>query len=117
MVEFDADGLQRLDDYAALFRDAFRRRDQARWAAVYLQGLLRHDGRKTIGGLARQAAPPPERTVEDVAQALQNFVNQSPWDEGRVWRRYRGLMAELLCHGQLAARGTDADGVFVLDDP
>ena len=108
MDDFDASWLQSLDDYAAQFRDAFRRRDQARWAAVYLQGLLRHDGRKTIGGLVRQVVLPPDLTVEDAAQALQNFVNQSPWDEGRVWRRYRGLAAERLA---------EADGAFVLDDP
>ena len=108
MSDFDAGWLQSLDDYAALFRAAFRRRDQARWAAVYLQGLLRHDGRKTIGGLARQVALPPDLTVEDAAQALQNFVNQSPWDEGQVWRRYRVLMAERLA---------EPDGAFVLDDP
>ncbi len=75
---------------------------------MYLQGLLRHDGRKTIGGLARQVVLPPDLTVEDAAQALQNFVNQSPWDEGRVWRLYRGLMAERLA---------ETEGAFVLDDP
>ena len=108
MTDSDAGWLQDLDDYAARFRDAFRRRDQARWAAVYLQGLLRHDGRKTIGGLARQVVLPPDLTVEDAAQRMQNFVNQSPWDEGRVWRLYRGLMAERLA---------ETEGAFVLDDP
>jgi SRSO17 transposase len=107
MNEHDAAWLQGLDDYAALFRDDFRRRDQARWAAVYLQGLLREGGRKTIGGLARRVVLPPDLTVEDAAQALQNFVNQSPWDEQKVWRRHRALLAE-----RLAA----PEGVFVLDD-
>ena len=107
MAEHDADWLQSLDDYAALFRDDFRRRDQARWAAVYLQGLLREGGRKTIGGLARRVVLPPDLTVDDAAQALQNFVNQSPWDEHKVWRRYRGLTA---------GGSPSADGVFVLDD-
>ena len=108
MSAFDAGRLQSLHDYAALFRDAFRRRDQARWAAVYLQGLLGDAERKSIGGLARRVVLPPDRPVEDTAQALQNFVTQSPWDEGRVWRRYRSLMAESLA---------GPDGVFVLDDP
>ena len=51
---------------------------------------------------------PPDLEVEDTAQALQNFVNQSPWDEAGVWRLYRRLMAERLA---------EPDGVFVLDDP
>jgi SRSO17 transposase len=107
MKDHDAGWLQSLDDYTKQFRDAFRRRDQARWAAVYLQGLLREGGRKTIGSLARRVTLPPDLTVEDTAQALQNFVNQSPWDENKVWRRYRDLMAE---------RHADADGAFVLND-
>ena len=45
--------------------------------------------------------------MEDAAQALQNFVNQSPWDEQIVWRRYRTLLAE---------RVAEPDGVFVVND-
>ena len=107
MAGHDAEWLQILDDYAALFRDDFRRRDQARWAAVYLQGLLLEGGRKTIGGIARRVALPADLSVDDAAQALQNFVNQSPWDEQKVWRRHRAL---------LAARLVEPEGVFVLDD-
>jgi SRSO17 transposase len=107
MAEPDADWLQRLDAYAARFRDAFRRRDQARWAAVYLQGLLRDGERKTIGGLARRVTLPPDLAVEDAAQALQNFVNQSPWDDVAVGRRRRALLAE---------RFADPDGAFVADE-
>ena len=107
MPDFDAEWLQGLDDYVALFHDAFRRREQARWAAVYLRGLLQPGGRKTIGGIARLVAPLPDIRVEDAAQALQHFVNQSPWDEAKAWRRYRNLMAERLA---------GPDGVFVLDE-
>ncbi len=107
MAEHDAEWLQRLDDYTTRFRDDFRRRDQARWAAVYLQGLLQEGGRKTIGGLARRVILPPDLSVDDAAQALQNFVNQSPWDEHKVWRR---------CRAFLAGRLAEPDGVFVLDD-
>jgi SRSO17 transposase len=107
MVEHDAGSPQRLNDFMSLFGDAFRRRDQARWAAVYLQGLLTAEGRKTINRLARRVVLPPELTVEDAAQALQNFVNQSPWDEQTIWRRYRILLAE---------RFAELDGAFVLDD-
>jgi SRSO17 transposase len=45
--------------------------------------------------------------VEDVAQALQNFISQSPWDEEQVWQRYRAL---------LAPRLASPDGVFVIAD-
>ena len=107
MTEHDAEWLQSLDDYAALFRDDFRRRDQARWAAVYLQGLLREGGRKTIGGIARRVTLPADLSVDDAGQALQNFVNQSPWDEQKVWRRHRAL---------LVARLTEPKGFCVLDD-
>jgi SRSO17 transposase len=86
--------LQDLDAYIDLLRGAFRRSDQARWAAVYLQGLLGPCRRKNIESLAETAVLPPGSAVDDVAQALQNFVNQSPWDEQRLWQRYRALMAE-----------------------
>src|SRR5207248_7015352 len=86
---------------------AFRRRDQLRWAGVYLQGLLVGGQRSNAEGLASRVVLPPEQSVEDVAQALQNFVNQSPWDEEGLWRRYRAL---------LAPRLAGPDGVFVVED-
>jgi SRSO17 transposase len=98
--------LQRLDEYVGLFRDDFRRRDQARWAGVYVQGLLRAGPRKTIEGLAARVVLPPDLTVDDTAQALQQFVNQSPWDEQKLWRRYRTLAAHCL----------GSHGVFVVED-
>jgi SRSO17 transposase len=83
----------RLEDYASLFRSDFRRRDQARWAAVYLRGLLRDSPRKNIETIARDAVGLPELHVEDPVQALQNFINQSPWDEQKLLRRYRAMVA------------------------
>src|SRR5262245_7268850 len=73
--------LGRLCDYAALFRDDFCRHDQARWAAIYLQGLLRDGERKSIEPLAGRVVLPAEWDIQDPTQALQNFVNQSPWRE------------------------------------
>jgi SRSO17 transposase len=102
----DAVWLERLEEYVEEFRPAFRRRDQVRWAAVYLQGLLRADGRKNIGTLARAVTPPPDLMVQDVAQALQNFVNQSPWDEAAVGQCYRRKLADAI--------GTD--GMVVVSD-
>jgi SRSO17 transposase len=85
----------RLDDYAALFRADFRRRDQARWAAVYLRGLLLDGERKNVEAIARRAAAPTGSAVEDPTQALQNFINQSPWDERKLLRRYRMIVARV----------------------
>jgi SRSO17 transposase len=106
--EHDAIWLQRLDDFADQFREDFRRRDQARWAAVYLQGLLLPPGeRKTIGTMARRVILPADLVVEDVAQAMQNFVNQSPWDERLAVRRIRARLAETFA---------DPEGAFVVDE-
>jgi SRSO17 transposase len=109
-VERDADEsawLQALDEFLEPFREAFRRREQWQWASVYLQGLLRPGQRKTIGNLAQCVVLPPDLPVTDTAQALQHFVNQSPWDEERLWRRYRAL---------LAARCDAAAGTLVLEE-
>ncbi len=88
----ESESLRRLDAYVGLFRDAFRRRDQARWAFVYLQGLLLPGERKNVESLAGRVALPPDLAVSDVTQALQNFVNQSPWDEQLLWRRFRDVV-------------------------
>jgi SRSO17 transposase len=128
MVEPHPPWLERLEEFTDRFRADFRRRDQVRWLAVYLQGLLgpascaaeanfpnrssdssppQRAQRKTIGTLARHVLLPPDLVVEDVGQALQNFVNQSPWDERLLWRRARALLREACA---------DPDGVFVLED-
>jgi SRSO17 transposase len=83
----------RLERFLEPFRGDFRRREQARWAAVYLQGLLRPGARKNIETLARSVQLPADLVVEDVAQALQHFIHQSPWDEERLWRRYWARLA------------------------
>ena len=95
-----------LDEYAAAYAEDFGRRDRARWLGVYLRGLLGR-GRKNAESLARAVDLPPGVQVDDLTQALQNFVNQSPWDEQKLWRRYRT---------QQAARLAAADGVFVVDE-
>jgi SRSO17 transposase len=105
---YDQEWLQRLDDFAALFREDFRRRDQAHWASIYLQGLLNRDiDRKAIGTLARHVRLPEKLVIEDVAQALQNFINQSPWDEKLVCQRLRRRLAEAFA---------DSAGSFLVDE-
>ena len=76
------------------------------WAAAYLLGLLRGGGRKTAEGLARTLRLPPEWGVRDAGQALQHFLNQSPWDEEEIWQRRQTLLAARL----------PAEGLFVVSE-
>ena len=87
--ELTPEVLRRLEGYAADFRDAFGLDRPARWAGVYLAGLIQEGERKSIEPLSRRVALPPELQVKDPDQALQQFVSQSPWDEQRVLKRYR----------------------------
>jgi SRSO17 transposase len=99
--------LQRLADYAALFADDFPQAKPARWAGVYLQGLLLDGERKSIEPLAGRVSLPADLPVADPDQALQQFVNQSPWDDQKVLRRYRAHLAPPLASPQ---------GIFIIDD-
>jgi SRSO17 transposase len=100
--------LNRLRDYAGHFRDLYRHAPQFSWSGVYLRGLLEDGERKSIEPMAARVPLPLELShVKDPEQALQQFVNQSPWDEQEVEKRYRSVMA-----GPLAS----PQGIFVIDD-
>jgi SRSO17 transposase len=100
--------LERLEAYAERFRPHFNRSRQALWGEVYLRGLLLEGERKSIEPLSRRVSLPAALSaVADPEQALQQFVNQSHWDEAAVVREYRAAMAETLA---------EPDGIFVLDD-
>src|SRR5213080_4842513 len=103
----DTEALGRLPDYAALFADDFPQAKPARWAGVYLQGLLLDGERKSIEPLSRRVTLPEGLAPKDPEQALQQFVNQSPWDEQAVLRRYRATLARSFASPQ---------GVFLFDD-
>ena len=90
----DARTLSRLRKDLATFLDEVvgtlghpRRR---RWCDVYLRGLLLDGHRKSIEPMARRLRT-IEHGTEDYEQALQQFINQSPWneqellDELQVW--------------------------------
>jgi SRSO17 transposase len=98
--ELDAAALERLYGYALAFRPLFPRSDQFKQGRVYLHGLLLDGERKSIEPLSRRVPGGNE-------QALQQFINQSPWDPAPILRAYRARMA--------AACATD-DGVIVIDD-
>jgi SRSO17 transposase len=101
------DVLDRLEDYAGVFRDDFSHPKQATWSGVYLQGLL-HDGeRKSIEPLSARVTLPPGLDAKDPEQALQQFVNQSPWDDQALAKRYRRHLAKTFA---------SPEGIFVFDD-
>src|SRR4051812_34841332 len=100
--------LLRLQDYAEHFQDLYRYPTQFSWSGVYLRGLLQDGDRKSIEPMAARVPRPAELLdIRDPEQALQQFVNQSPWDEPTVEKRYRSVMA-----GPLAS----PRGIFVIDD-
>jgi SRSO17 transposase len=103
----DGDALHRLWDYTNLFVPDFRFRRQAEWAAVYIRALLQDGERKSVEPLAARVPLPPSLRVRDPLQALQNFVNQSSWDEEKVWKRYRAIMAKTF---------STPHSIFVVDD-
>ena len=98
--ELDGEVLERLGEYALEYRSLFPRSDQFRQGRVYLHGLLLDGERKSIEPLSRRVPGGDE-------QALQQFVNQSPWDPAPVLAAHRARMA---------AAFAGPEGVIVVDD-
>ena len=89
---------QQLQDFVGEFAGELGRSERRHWCGKYLEGLLREGERKSIEPLAAR--------VGGDEQALQQFVNQSPWDHADVLFRLRALMR----------RRAGTGGVLVLDD-
>jgi SRSO17 transposase len=89
---------QQLQDFVEEFADELGRSERRQWCGKYLEGLLREGERKSIEPLAAR--------VGGDHQAMQQFVNQSPWDHRAVLFRLRQLMRPRMKEG----------GVLVLDD-
>jgi SRSO17 transposase len=85
--------------YHASFAEAFRRPEQLHWSAVYLQGLLGPESRKTTERIALTQGV----NVRD----LQHFIGQSAWATEPVIARHQQLVAQTL--------GTP-DGVVLVDE-
>jgi SRSO17 transposase len=96
----------RLTAFAEDLFQSIPRKDQRRWGQTYLRGLLLDGRRKSIQPMAaRLTRGDPQADAYALEQALQQFVNQSPWDPAAVRRR-------------LAERMTTAIGpaAWVIDD-
>jgi SRSO17 transposase len=78
----------RLSAFAEDLFESIPRKDQRRWGQTYLRGLLLDGKRKSIEPMAaRLARGDPATDAYALEQALQQFVNQSPWDWTAVRRR------------------------------
>jgi SRSO17 transposase len=96
----------RLTAFAEDLFQSVPRKDQRRWGHSYLRGLLLDGKRKSIQPMAaRLARGDPAADAYALEQALQQFVNQSPWDPVPVRRR--------LAERMTAAIGPQA---WVIDD-
>jgi SRSO17 transposase len=78
----------RLTTFAEDLFASIPRKDQRRWGQTYLRGLLLDGKRKSIEPMAaRLARGDPDADAYVLEQAMQQFVNQSPWDPVPVRRR------------------------------
>jgi len=106
----DAKQLQRLRaDLAAfldgLMPDRLGNVTRRRWAEAYLRGLLLDGHRKSIQPMAQRLRD-TDGGASDYEQALQQFINQSPWEDRPVRDRLTGRV--------LAAVG--GGGFVIVDD-
>ncbi|HXJ79956.1 MAG TPA: IS701 family transposase [Candidatus Methylomirabilis sp.] len=79
----------RLVEFTGEMFESMVRKDQRRWGEVYLRGLMLDGKRKSIEPMAARLADGDE-------QCLQQFVNQSPWDEVAVRRALARRMSREL---------------------
>ena len=91
---------KRLERFLVDLLEPVGRSERRHWGEVYVRSLLLDGERKSIEPLSRRVPGGNE-------QNLQQFVNQSPWDEAPILRAYRARMA--------AAFATDA-GAIVIED-
>jgi len=95
----DARKLERLRSALAEFMEELTpdigRRDRRQWAMTYVRGLLLDGQRKSVEPMAQRLAVIDD-AAGDYEQSLQQFVNQSPWDERAVRNRLAGWIRRRL---------------------
>ena len=79
----------RLVEFTGEIFASMRRKDQRGWGEVYVRGLMLDGKRKSIEPMAA-------RLPDGDEQCLQQFVNQSPWDEAAVRRALARRMSREL---------------------
>jgi SRSO17 transposase len=114
--------LQQLQSALAEFMEELTpdlgRKDRRAWAETYVRGLLLDGQRKSIEPMAHRLQEIDEATG-DYEQSLQQFVNQSPWDERAIrrnlarWvqRRVKGEAFLLIDGVGLPKKGAHSVGV------
>ncbi|MFE4964026.1 transposase, partial [Streptomyces sp. NPDC056660] len=78
-----------LAEFVADVFGSLPRRDQRRWGECYLRGLMLDGRRKSVQPMA-------ERLPDGNMQALQQFVNQSPWDPLPIRQRIAERLSEVV---------------------
>lgn len=81
------------------------RSERKHWCSTYLRGLLLDGERKSIEPMAARLAA-IDAPSKDYVQALQQFVNQSNWEDSLVRENMR----------QRVARQLGREGVLIIDD-
>ncbi len=90
----------KLTSFINQFYSHFKRTDRLKWCGVYLSGLITEGERKSIEPMAN-------RIRSGNVQALQQFVNQSPWSFESVQEKLREIFLTKLKPNQ---------GILILDD-
>jgi SRSO17 transposase len=94
------------------------RRDRREWAVTYVRGLLLDGQRKSVEPLAKRLQAIDD-SPRDYEQSLQQFVNQSPWDERPLRDRVARWAARRTGRKRrtppTAGRSTP-DGFLIIDD-
>ncbi|HTI70018.1 MAG TPA: transposase [Candidatus Limnocylindria bacterium] len=84
-LQHDGNASGELERFVENFRSKFDRRERRHWCAKYLEGLLLEGERQSI-------EPMSARVEGGNEQALQQFVNQSPWTQSAVMEKLRAWM-------------------------
>jgi SRSO17 transposase len=101
LQQLKADLLSFVEDVAA----GIGRSERKHWCMTYLRGLLLDGERKSIEPMASRLSAIDEPT-KDYVQALQQFVNQSNWEDSLVRENMR----------QRVGRQLGGEGVLIIDD-
>ena len=96
---------KRLERYAEEMFQPLGRLQRRILGQAYLRGLLLEGRRKSVQPMAQRLAPDSPRQEAD-EQALQQFLNQSPWDWGPVRQRVAQKIVQALGPG----------GGWIIDD-